>query len=116
MEQRCSMRKLLTLDTVLSCPGLGLVSGKSRDIGLEGMYVETGRIQVPSNSTINVSLIFNSPDRKHVQVDASVMRCDEMGVGLQFSRLDLAMQDILRVLVFGEFGVDDDMLSALVIH
>ncbi len=116
MEQRCSMRKLLTLDTVLSCPGLGLVSGKTRDIGLEGMYVSTGRIQIPSDATINVSLMFNSPNYNHLQMDASVMRCDDVGVGLKFSRLDLPIQDILRILIFGEFDVNDDVLSGLVIH
>ncbi len=116
MEHRCSMRKQLTLDTVLSCPGLGLVSGRSRDIGLDGMFVEIGRIQIPSKAILNVSLILDSFSSTHIQIDAAVMRCDDAGVGLKFQHLDQAMQGIMRILVFGDFGVDDEMLSGLVIH
>lgn len=116
MEQRSSMRKQVKLDTVLDYPGLGLVTGKSLDIGLGGMYVATGRIQLPFNAVINVSLILDGDSSKHVQMCAAIVRCDKQGVGLKFSKLDIAIQDVLRILVHGENRIDSDMFSTLTIH
>jgi len=116
MEQRSSMRKLVTLDTVLNYPGLGLVTGQSHDIGLGGMYVSTGRIQLPFHADINASLILDGTSCSHVQINARVVRCDDGGVGLRFDTLDIAIQDVLRILVYGENRVDGDMLSSLSIH
>lgn len=45
MEQRWTERIPMAVDVMVIYPSLGLVRGKSKDIGLDGMFVETGLLR-----------------------------------------------------------------------
>ena len=54
MEHRCSQRKKVRLDVTLYRNGRVVSRGKSRDIGLEGMFIEAGDMNCPVNSRMEV--------------------------------------------------------------
>lgn len=105
MEHRNSPRRPVTLYTMLNYPSLGLVRGCIRDIGMGGMFVDIGRIQLPVNATLEASLMLGtSGPRCHVQIEAIVVRCAEQGVGLMFDELDGECRHALNRLIFGHAG------------
>ncbi|MCW8905809.1 MAG: PilZ domain-containing protein [Sedimenticola sp.] len=102
MELRSSPRRAVTLYTMLDYHSLGLVRGCVRDIGLGGMFVDIGRIQLPVNATLRASLMIGPSDlRQPVHVDAVVVRCAEHGVGLMFDELDSEFRYTLNRLIRG---------------
>jgi len=105
LELRSSPRRAVTLYTMLDYHSLGLVRGCIRDIGLGGMFVDIGRIQLPVNATLRASLMIGPSDlRQPVHVDAVVVRCAEQGVGLMFDELNSEMRHTLDRLIRG--GID----------
>ncbi|MCW8889405.1 MAG: PilZ domain-containing protein [Sedimenticola sp.] len=109
MDHRNSPRRPVTLYTMLNYPSLGLVRGCIRDVGMGGMFVDIGRIQLPVNATLEVSLMFgSSPMKTPLQIEAIVVRCAEQGVGLMFDELDSEIRYALSHLVFGAAGVTDN--------
>ncbi|WP_428605760.1 PilZ domain-containing protein [Sedimenticola sp.] len=109
MEHRNSPRRPVMLYTMLNYPSLGWVRGCIRDIGMGGMFVDIGRIQLPVNATLQASLMLGASDLKcHMQVEAIVVRCAEQGVGLMFDELDSDIRHALNRLIFGPSGVQDD--------
>jgi len=84
VDHRWSERLPLRIDVVMQYDALGLVSGKTRDISNDGMFVETGIIRLfPNDSLI---LTFADPlqeDGTLVTVAAVVRHATEDGVGLQ---------------------------------
>ncbi len=109
VENRSSPRRVVTLYTMLNYPSLGLVRGAVRDIGMGGMFVDIGRIQLPVNATLEASLILGNQGLKcHMQLEAIVVRCAEQGVGLMFDELDSEIRHALNQLVFEASGIEDE--------
>jgi len=109
VEHRNSPRRPVTLYTMLNYPSLGLVRGCIRDIGMGGMFVDIGRIQLPVNATLEASLMLGASGLKcHMQVEAIVVRCAEQGVGLMFDELDSEIRNALNHLIFSASGVQDE--------
>lgn len=112
VEHRNSPRRPVTLYTLLNYPSLGLVRGCVRDIGMGGMFVDIGRIQLPVNATLEASLMLDAEDLKcHMQIEAIVVRCAEQGVGLMFDDLDGEIRHALNHLIFGSSEQDDSDCS-----
>ena len=102
MELRNSPRRSVTLYTMLDYHSLGLVRGCIRNVGMGGMFVDIGRIQLPVSATLRVSLMIGPSDlRQPIHVDAVVVRCVEQGVGLMFDELDSEIHHTLKRLVHG---------------
>ncbi len=84
VDHRWSERQPLRIDVVMQYDALGLISGKTRDISHDGMFVETGIIRLfPNDSLI---LTFANPlkeDGSLVTVAATVRHAAKDGVGLQ---------------------------------
>lgn len=100
IEHRCSQRRRMSLDVVLNYRSLGLVHGQTRDLSMGGMFVETGRIQLPVHAQIDVSLILESEGFcPPPQFEAVVVRGMEAGIGLMFNHSDSTNQDVLRRLL-----------------
>jgi hypothetical protein len=117
VEHRNSPRRPVTLYTMLNYPSLGLVRGCIRDIGMSGMFVDIGRIQLPVNATLEISLMFGPSSLKApMQVEAIVVRCAEKGVGLMFDELDSEMRYALSHIVFGASNVHDSNDCTDILH
>lgn len=117
MELRNSPRRSVTLYTMLDYRSLGLVRGCIRDIGMGGMFVDIGRIQLPVNATLRASLMIGPSDlRQPIHVDAVVVRCAEQGVGLMFDELDSEIYQTLKRLIYGTVGTSRDVDCSDFLH
>jgi hypothetical protein len=60
MEQRWSLRKPVTLEVQVSHKCHPMVRGRARNIGLEGLFIETGIVIPPVGSCIEVKFALMS--------------------------------------------------------
>jgi len=101
MEHRYTERKLLRLGVVVTCPHLGLIRGRSRDVGLGGMFVQTDCVVMPLNAPVNVSF---QPDAQRplvcFEAQGMVIHQHAGGFGLMFDELQPACRDALRALLY----------------
>jgi len=85
MEHRLSKRKQIAVDVSIYYPPLGLISGKTRDISLAGMFVETSGTELPKSAALDIAFIVNGDNKPKLQrVRALVARVTDDGVGLMF--------------------------------
>lgn len=103
MEHRCSIRKPLALDVVINYRGLGLVRGRTQDIGMGGVFVDTGCVQLPVNAMVEVAVILDGA-RRPLRVGAMVVHTRDSGVGLLFDELDSDGHHSLHQLVYPSRG------------
>lgn len=100
MEQRNSQRCPVSLDVILNYGSLGLVHGRVLNIGMGGMFVETGRIQLPVFASVEASLVLESGKLlAPLQIDTIVVRCVEKGIGLMFGDLPSDTRETLQHIV-----------------
>ena len=83
MEHRCSQRKKVRLDVTLYRNGRAVSRCKSRDIGLEGMFIEAGGMNCPVNSRVEVELAIEDGN-KSVRLPAIVVRSYTDGISIMF--------------------------------
>lgn len=101
MENRWSMRRLLALDVRLFYRGWEFRGCKTRDIGLGGMFVETGDVPLPKYAPVELVFARRGGRRFKARrtIKARVVRVADSGVGLMFRDFDVAafraIQDIL---------------------
>ncbi len=101
MEHRCSLRKPLSMEVVLNYRSLGLVRGRTRNAGMGGMYIETGRIQLPVNAILDLSVILDTTrGARAFQAEAIVVHSDNEGVGIMFSNLGSELHDHLHDMIY----------------
>jgi hypothetical protein len=101
MEHRYAERRPLALDVVLSYRALGFVQGRTRDVSIGGMFVETGCIQLPVNAVVQASLVL-SPENgvtSNFSTEAMVVHSKTDGSGLMFNDLDQDFCGMLRRLM-----------------
>ena len=85
MDKRWYERTRISISVAIHYAPLGLVMGKTLDIGSKGMFVETKYIILPTDEKIRVS--FSSPllqRGKSTTVEAMVVHSSERGAGLFF--------------------------------
>lgn len=100
MDSRSSVRRRLELRVVLGYPKLGMLGGKTRDIGPGGMFVDTGRVTLPRDGQVRVYLYVPGPEVERFCVaDARVVHSRSGGVGLAFQQLDDGTRSALNALV-----------------
>lgn len=88
MEHRLSMRKKVTLDVLIFRKEFPTVKGKIRNIGLEGMYVETEAVDFPEGVALEVEFAIRSNNEKQdvrqFHLPALVIHSSGKGMGLMF--------------------------------
>lgn len=85
MEHRLSMRKPIRVDVSIYYPPLGLIKGRTRDISLAGMFVETPGTELPKSASLDVAFVINGQSSPKLQrVRALVARVSGEGAGLMF--------------------------------
>ena len=103
MEHRWSERKPIELDVALFYAPLGMITGKTRDVSLEGMYVQTEGVQLPLHAELEISFVTETSNgaRREHHLPACVVHGDGVGVGL-----------MLRHMSYGDFYALRHMLTA----
>ncbi len=112
MEHRYALRKPVALDVVVTYRALGLVHGQTLNIGLGGMYIETGCVELPVNALIKTAF-FLKEDGVHMpcSADAMVMHSNSGGAGLMFNDLDDELHTALQRLLDNAHDYDNTALS-----
>lgn len=116
MEHRYALRKPVTLDVVVTYQALGLVHGQTLNIGLGGMYIETGRVELPVNALIKTAF-FLKENGVHTpcSADAMVMHSCSGGAGLMFNDLDVELHTALQRLLDSTHDYDNIVLDKTVV-
>ncbi|MES9846428.1 MAG: PilZ domain-containing protein [Candidatus Sedimenticola sp. PURPLELP] len=105
MEHRCSPRKPVSMDVVLNYRSLGLVRGQTKDVGVGGMFIKTGRIRLPVNAMVDVSVIMEGArGMRPFRTEAIVVHTVDGGIGLMFCDLADDHHTLLHELVYGHHG------------
>jgi PilZ domain len=106
VEHRWSKRKPIALDVLVHYRSFGVVRGKARDIGVGGMFVETGAITLNLNALVEVNVRTQKDvtDRPY-RLRALVVRTAPHGAGLMFRSFDQASYGVLRELLFEDQGI-----------
>ncbi len=102
MEHRWSARRFLGSEVTVSHPRYGIVHALLRDISLGGMFVETGRVELPVNTPVIASFMLqNGSGASHHRLNAMVVRTTDNGAALMY--LDSSADTIrpLRQVLYG---------------
>lgn len=102
MEHRCSIRISSELSAMVNCRRVGVVHATIRDVGLGGMFVETGSIALRRNTPVDVTVRVpeDGADRLY-RLRAWVVWAGQRGAGLMLRTFDGASYAALRTLMSG---------------
>jgi hypothetical protein len=96
MEHRWNIRKPHQCSVIVDCPRIGLAATQLRNIGTGGMFVDTGKVDLPLNAMINVAFTLGRDhNREEFCMPALVVRRTDSGAGIMFLESEL---DVLRTL------------------
>jgi hypothetical protein len=85
MEQRWSLRKPATFEVQVSHKCYPVVRGRSRNISLEGLFIETGIVILPVGCCIDVEFgLMTGGVVERVRMPAVVVHRAEDGCGIAF--------------------------------
>ncbi len=99
MEHRCSVRKPVGFQLLLYKHGLPIQSGVSRDLGLGGMFVETGTRSWRKNESLEIEFL-GEGGQPAMRLSALVVHHSSAGVGLMFNALSSEQRRVLRSALF----------------
>ncbi len=84
-ERRENPRLPVALEVALYYNSLMLLDCRTRDISLEGVYVDTGGQALPQNAAVDLALSLQiGEEMRYHRLPAEVMRIDDEGIGLMF--------------------------------
>lgn len=99
MEHRLSERRPMTLDVLIFHQGLPMGRGRTRNIGREGMFIETEITDFPEGTTLDVEVdVDTGQGEQRVRLPALVIHRNDEGIGLMFLTFVPEIQDILQAL------------------
>jgi hypothetical protein len=100
VEHRWSSRKEINLDVSLYYPPVGTISGRTRNISLEGMFVDLEGVQIPPQSRLEVAFRAELHGRctEH-RLPAYVVHSDEGGIGLMLQHVGYREFDAIRYML-----------------
>ena len=99
MEHRCSVRKPLGFQLLLYKHGLPIQSGSCRDLGLGGLFIETGPREWRRNEYLEVEIL-GANGLPSMRLAAVVIHHDRRGAGLMFDSVTGAQRRRLRDWLF----------------
>jgi len=103
MEHRWSSRRPVDGEVTLSHPRYGLIRGIVRDISIGGMFVETGRVELPVNTPLVVSFRLRNGDLSdHYRLHAMVVRATDHGAALMYLDSSADTVRLLRQMLYGQ--------------
>ncbi len=100
VEHRWSSRKNLAMEVNLYYPPMGMLNGKTRNISLEGMFVELEGVQIPAQSRLEISFRAktNGETTEH-RLPAYVVHEGKEGIGLMLQHVGYREFDALRYML-----------------
>ena len=85
MEQRWSLRKPVTFEVKVKYKCHPVVLGRSRNIGLEGLFIETGIMILPVGSCIELEFgLMTATQWEQICMPAVVVHRNRNGCGIAF--------------------------------
>ncbi|MEE9494807.1 MAG: PilZ domain-containing protein [Gammaproteobacteria bacterium] len=100
LEHRWSNRKNLEVDVNVYYPPLGQLCGKTRNISLEGMFIELEGVQIPPQSRLEVAFTTqNATGETEHRLPAYVVHEDDGGIGLMLQHVGYREFDALRYML-----------------
>jgi hypothetical protein len=97
MEHRWNVRRPHQCSVIVDSPRGGLTATELRNIGIGGMFVETGKVDLPLNAIVNVAFTLGRDDsREEFCLPALVVRRTDHGAGMMFLESELEMLRSLR--------------------
>ncbi len=90
MEHRWSERKPIEIEVSLYYAPIGTVKGTTRDVSLEGMYVQANEIELPLHAELEVSFVTRTSNGEHAHhMPAYVVHGNgNGGIGLMLRHVD----------------------------
>lgn len=95
-ERRWNQRLPVAINIIIYYSGLGLIQGKTKNLSLDGAFIETGRISLHQGNEIELILYDPDDHTEQQRVQARIARLDERGAGLVFRDVPLAAYDLIR--------------------
>lgn len=95
-ERRWNVRLPVAINIIIYYNGLGLIQAKTKNLSLDGAYIETGRISLNQGGELELILYDPEDCTEQQRVRAHIARLDEQGAGLVFRDIPLAAYDLIR--------------------
>ena len=100
VEHRWSARKPLSIEVGLYYPPIGRINGRTRDVSLEGMFVDLQGAQIPPQSRVEVTFtVNNNGEPTEHRLPAYVVHERDGGVGLMLQHVGYREFDALRYML-----------------
>ncbi len=106
LEHRWTMRTLISVNVVLCYEPLGLVRGESRDLSLNGMFVDTGRVILQNSQPVIISFSVQGVTANAIQTNGQIVHTSERGAGLEFVGISKKFTQVLEE-VLSHYSEDD---------
>jgi hypothetical protein len=114
MEHRCSVRKPLEFQLLLYKHGLPIQSGVCRNLGLGGLFIETGDREWRKNEYLEVELLGRN-GLPSMRFSVVVVHHNGDGAGLMFDLVSAAQRRRLRAWLFDKLPHEAIPASALAV-
>ena len=100
VEHRWSSRKDIRLNVNLYYPPIGMINGRTRNISLEGMFIDLEGVRIPAQARLEVAFTAELRGRciEH-RLPAYVVHAGENGVGLMLQHVGYREFDALRYML-----------------
>jgi hypothetical protein len=100
IEHRWSSRKDINIHVNLYYPPVGMINGKTRNISLEGMFVDLSGANIPPQARLEICFTAETHGKatEH-RLPAYVVHGSEQGVGLMLQHVGYREFDALRYML-----------------
>lgn len=100
IEHRWSARKDININVSLYYPPVGVINGRTRNISLEGMFVELSGIKIPRQARLEVLFHTGSAgNTTEHRLPACVVHEHNGGIGLMLNHTGYREIDALRYML-----------------
>lgn len=99
-EHRWSTRREIRMDVNIHYPPVGVINGTTRNISLEGMYIDLKGVRIPPQARLEISFVANTHGEpvEH-RLPAYVVHTRGGGVGLMLQHVGYREFDALRYML-----------------
>lgn len=100
MEHRCSVRKPIEFQLLLYKQGLPVQNAVSRNLGLGGMFINTGACAWRKNEFLEIEIL-GSSGKPGIRLPAVVVHYSRRGTGVVFDAISSEQRRNLRAWLYG---------------
>jgi hypothetical protein len=95
-ERRWNERHPVAINIVVYYSGLGLIQGKTKNLSIDGTFIDTGRITLHQGGEVDLILYDPADSSTQQRVRARIVRLDDDGAGMVFRDIPLGAYELLR--------------------